>query len=87
MLNSILEIRKWDDEQHRILLQIAEKDYFSVYDSLNDSNAEEILENYLKYRADDGRPEEVKISHDKNKHIVEVDAVVNYLGNEKTKDM
>lgn len=87
MLNSILETRTLEDGLYNITLQISEKEYFSVYDSLNEDYAYELLENYLKYRSDDGRPEDIKLSHNKNQHLVMINADLYYTGNEKTEDM
>lgn len=87
MLNSILETRTLDNGLYNITLRINEDEYFSVYDSLNEEDASELLENYLKYRADDGRPEDIKMKHNKNEHLVTINADLYYTGNEKTEDM
>jgi hypothetical protein len=87
MLNSILETRTAEDGLYNITLRINEDEYFSVYDYLDNEDASELLENYLKYRADDGRPKNIKLKHNKNEHIVTITADLHYLGNEKTEDM
>lgn len=83
MLNSILEIRKSNENKYSITLQMNEADYFSVYDTVQDSDASELIKNYLRYRADDGKPKNIRINHNKNLHIVQIDADMSYQENEE----
>ncbi|HHY83253.1 MAG TPA: hypothetical protein GX505_11365 [Clostridiales bacterium] len=87
MYNSILESRKFENGVYQITLRISEDDYFSVYDALNEKDAAALLENYLKYRADDGRPENISLKYNKNEHMVTIQSDLHYLGNNKTEDM
>ncbi|MGI6705363.1 MAG: hypothetical protein ACOX6S_03530 [Clostridia bacterium] len=84
MLNSIVETRKVYEGLHSLRLQINEKDYFAFYDGLNEEDAEGLIRNYLQYHGDDGRPEDVKIKHNRNTHLVTIHADLYYTGNEKT---
>ncbi len=85
MMNSILETRSSVDiGLSNISLQIKDDEYFSVYEGLQENDAFELLNNYLKYRTDNGKPEDVRIKHDKNQHIIVINAVLHYIGNEKT---
>lgn len=86
MLNSILEKRTVEGERHSITLDIHEKEYFTIYEDIGEDAAREILENYLRYRADDGRPEEIKVKHNKNEHLVSIRADLYYTDNQKTLD-
>lgn len=86
MLNGILETRRVADGLYNITLSINENDYFTFYDGLDEEIATELLEKYLRYRADDGRPENIKVRHNKNEHIVTINADLYYTDNEKTED-
>jgi hypothetical protein len=69
---------------YAVILQIPQDEYFSVYDSINDNAATEIVKNYLYYRGDDGRPEKVKITHNHNDKIVNINLYLYYTGNDHT---
>lgn len=84
MLDSILEHRVFRDGIYDISLIINEKDYFMIYDNISNENAQEIIENYLVHRQDDGRPNNIQIKHNKNHHIVSINARLHYTGNEGT---
>lgn len=84
MLDSILEHRVFRDGIYDISLIINENDYFMIYDNLSNENAQEIIENYLVHRQDDGRPNNIQIKHNKNHHIVSINARLHYTGNEGT---
>ncbi len=84
MLNSILEYRALKDGLYSITLIINEKDYFKVYDDITQENAQEIVDNYLLRRQDDGRPGDVQIRHNKQQRIVSIGTNLHYEGNEKT---
>lgn len=87
MIYSVLETRRVADGLYNITLSINENDYFTFYDGLDEEAASDLLKNYLRYRADDGRPKDIKIRHNKNEHIVTINANLYYTGNEKTDDM
>ena len=87
MYNSILETRSFNDGVCRLTLQINENEYFSVYDSLSEEDASELVNNYLKYRVDDGRPENIELKHDRSNHIVTIETDLYYTDNEKTTEM
>jgi len=84
MLNSIVETRKVNEGLHNLTLQINEKDYFAFYEGLSEEDAEGLIRNYLLYHGDDGRPEDIKIKHNRNAHLVTINAALYYTGNEKT---
>ena len=86
MLNSILETRIRDKDIYRLTLRINEEEYFSIYDSLDEVDAAGLLVNYLKYRSDDGRPEIYRLKHNKNEHMVIIEADLYYADNEKTQE-
>jgi hypothetical protein len=83
MLNSIIETRIIRNGLYNITLEINEKDYFSVYKNLEEGQAYELLEKYLRYRGDDGRPEDIKIKHRKNVHTVIISSDLHYAENPK----
>ncbi len=84
MLNSIVETRKVYEGLHNLTLQINEKDYFAFYNGLNEEDAKGLIRNYLLYHGDDGRPEDIKIKHNRNAHLVTINTDLYYTGNEKT---
>ena len=84
MLNSILERRTLKDGLYGIELTLHENEYFMVYDNISQENAQEIVDNYLVRSQDDGRPDDIQIKHDKNQHIVTIQANLHYTGNDKT---
>jgi len=85
MQNSIVETRTRDESgQYHIVLTVNEKDYEAVYNTVNNDIAREIITMYLENHGDDGRPDNIQIRHNKNMHMVEVMADLNYLGNEHT---
>ncbi|NLI61498.1 MAG: hypothetical protein GX375_08725 [Clostridiales bacterium] len=83
MLDNIYERRTIRDGLYGLSLTIKQDQYFMVYDDISQENAEEVVDNYLINRQDDGRPGDVKIEHDKNQGIVSIQANLHYTGNEK----
>lgn len=69
---------------YAVILQIPEDEYFNVYDSVSDGAASEIVQNYLNYRGDDGRPDRVTISHDSSSRIVNIHLYLYYTDNDHT---
>ncbi|NLN42254.1 MAG: hypothetical protein GX160_09810 [Clostridiales bacterium] len=84
MLDNILDQRILRDGLYDITLTLHEDEYFAAYDHISQENAKEIVKNYLVRRQDDGRPENIKIKHNKNQRIVTIEANLYYTGNEKT---
>lgn len=85
MYNSIREKRIKRQDMYQITLQMPEKDYFNIYDSVNEDAAREILENYLKYHLDDGKVDDIRISLNKNAHAVKINANLHYTDGEYVK--
>lgn len=85
MLNSIHESRLRDGNDFRVKMQIPEKEFFDVYEGVSMEAAEEIIGNHLQYHGDDGMPENVRIKHNKNNHVVNIELDIKYLGNDYTK--
>ncbi len=84
MFNSLRETRKWDRGLIEMILEMRESDYFSIYDNLNPKVAEDIIKQYLRFRGDDGRARNIRISHNTNTHIVSISGDIHYLDNDKT---
>ena len=84
MLNSIVERRTVNDGLYSIVLEISADEYNNVYDQYDDEIASEILNHYLIYRDDDGRPSDIKIQHKGNSDIVRIFANLHYMGNDHT---
>jgi len=84
MLNSIRETRAVKEGLHNIILEIPEEIYSTFYDNISESNAIDIVKQYLNYHQDDAIPKNVKIQHNRNAHTINIYANLHYLGNEKT---
>lgn len=85
MLNSIYEERTRLDNCYHISLTIPRDEYYTVYgDNVNEANANEIVHNYLQYRDDDGEAYDIKIYDHDISNIVEIEARLNYIGNNHT---
>lgn len=84
MFNSICERRMQSKGMYAVILQIPEDEYFTVYDTITDLSAKEIVENYLNYRGDDGRPEKISINHDPTNRLVSINLYLYYTGNDHT---
>ncbi|AGB17782.1 hypothetical protein BFT35_11295 [Thermoanaerobacterium thermosaccharolyticum] len=82
MLNAIRETRSSKDGLHSIKLELPESEY--TFEDFNEDNAKKLLEMYLSYHQDDGRPSDVKIHHNANSHMVSITAHLHYLDNSKT---
>ncbi|SCG83070.1 hypothetical protein DW1_1499 [Proteiniborus sp. DW1] len=85
MLNRIREIRTRDkDGIYTLTLEIPEKEFFLVYNDVDNESANDLLKQYLIFRQDDARLTSVDIKHDKNNHMINVVSELNYLGNDHT---
>lgn len=85
MLNSIREIRTRDKEGiYTLTLEIPEKEFFLVYNDVDEQSANDLLKQYLIYRQDDARLESVEIKHNKNNHMINLVSELNYLDNDHT---
>lgn len=84
MLSSIRDRRIQRDGLYELTLQIPEEDYFLAYDTITENAASEILDNFLSYHQDDGRPGDVEIKHNKNGHVVNITTELHYTGNDHT---
>lgn len=83
MFNESRETRIATNNGYHLTLQIPEDEYFLVYDSVSKNIADEILNHYLKIKQDDGQPKNINIKHNKNAHMVNVEADLNYINNDK----
>ncbi|MDR5657959.1 hypothetical protein RH915_00510 [Serpentinicella sp. ANB-PHB4] len=86
MIDSIFERRIKEPTCYKLSLEIPEKEYYNVYDEVTQDAAKEILNNFLQYHQDDGRPTDIDIKHSKNDHIVQINSKLDYLGNDHTKE-
>ncbi len=85
MLNSIYEQRTRLDNYYHISLIIPREEYIIVYgDNINTKNALDIVKQYLQYKEDDGQPYDVKMYNHKISNMIEIEAKLNYIGNEHT---
>ncbi|MFW6015452.1 MAG: hypothetical protein ACOCRK_03380 [bacterium] len=86
MLNNIYEERqRKEDGSYHMSLSIPRDDYLVVYGSqINDSNANDIVTQYLQYKEDDGRANNVMIFDYTDSDIINIEADINYTGNDHT---
>lgn len=85
LINSISERRIKLKDKYKLYLEVPEKEYLMTYnDDISVKNARDILTQFLKYHQDDGRIECVEIKHDKNNHSINIEADLNYIGNDHT---
>ena len=82
--NNVIERRFVDRGNDNLVLEISADEYKEDYDEINKDYAMNILESYLQFRGDDGRPEDAKIDYDPRNNIVRISAKVNYLDNDHT---
>ena len=85
MLNRIRETRTRDEKGiYTLTLEIPEKEFFLVYNDVDNESANDLLKQYLIFRQDDARLATVDINHDRNNHMINVVSELNYLGNDHT---
>lgn len=85
LINSISERRIKLKDKYKLYLEVPEKEYLMTYNNeISENNARDILTQFLKYHHDDGRIEYVEIKHDKNNHSINIEANLNYIGNDHT---
>lgn len=83
MINSIYEQRKRLKDGYHISLSIPKNEYMNIYgNEINDSVAQDIVHNYLQHRDDDGDPDDIKIYDHCDSNMIEIEARLNYLGND-----
>jgi hypothetical protein len=85
MFNSIFEERQRQEDNYHISLTMPRDQYISIYGKdVNNRNAEDIVNQYLQYKEDDGRPEGVVIYDYPGTGIVNIEADLQYVGNDHT---
>lgn len=84
MLNSMIVARERINGQYSITLEVPGKEYFEIYNDLDQEAAEDILKQYMTYHGDDGRYSDVKISKSMNSDIVSIHAKLDYEDNDHT---
>ncbi|TCK97852.1 hypothetical protein EDC19_0254 [Natranaerovirga hydrolytica] len=85
MLNSIYEQRKRIEDKYYMSLTMPRSEYLLIYgDNINEKNASEIVGQYLDYKEDDGRANNIKIYDYKDSNIINIEADISYLGNDHT---
>lgn len=83
MINSIYEQRKRLAEGYHISLSIPKNEYTTIYGSeINENCAQDIVHNYLQHRDDDGEPKDVRIYDHDDSNLIEIEAILSYLGND-----
>lgn len=84
-MDNIFEQRnKLKDGKYNLSLEVSDSAYFDIYDNADTAAAEDLLRNYLKSNSDDARFENVHINYNRNRHLVNITAELNYYGNVHT---
>lgn len=85
MFTDIKEMRnKREDGTYDLTLEISEREFFKVYNNVSDDIADDLIQQYLVDVQDDGRFENVKIKHNKDRHTVRITSDLHYYGNDHT---
>lgn len=82
--DNFIERRIVNDGLHSLVLEFSADEYMEYYDELSVDYAMNILDSYLEYRGDDGRPSDVEIEYDDEYDIVRIKAKIHYIGNDHT---
>ncbi|WP_051569112.1 hypothetical protein [Alkaliphilus transvaalensis] len=84
MLNSIQDRRVKTDDGYDLYLEVPDQEYLQIYEDVNEEGAQNILNLYLEYYSDDGRPQGIKVNHDEKNHTVNIHTRLSYEGNTHT---
>ncbi|SHG94967.1 hypothetical protein [Tepidibacter thalassicus] len=85
MFTNIKEMRKKRENGiYDLTIEIPEREFFKVYDSVNNNAADDLLRQYLVDVQDDARFDNVKIKHNKNRHTIRLTSELSYYKNEHT---
>ena len=79
-MDNMLDMRKrMDDGTYDLTLLIGDNTYFNFYESINTDAAKDVVRNYLFDNDDDADYKNVTIDHNKNRHIVTINAKLDYI--------
>ena len=82
-MDNMLDMRKrMDDGTYDLTLLIGDNTYFNFYESINTDAAKDVVRNYLFDNDDDADYKNVTIDHNKNRHIVTINAKLDYINGE-----
>lgn len=84
MINGIQERRIKNDAGYYLTLEIPEGEYLDIYEDVSGEAASHIVDVFLNYYQDDGRPQDIEIKHDKLNQKVRINALLTYEGNQHT---
>lgn len=84
-MDNIFEQRnKLEDGNYNLSLKVSDSSYFDIYENIDTEAAKDLLRNYLNSNSDDARFENVNINYNKNEHLVNITAKLNYNNNMHT---
>lgn len=84
-MDNIFEQRnKLEDGNYNLSLKVSDSSYFDIYENIDTEAAKDLLRNYLNSNSDDARFENVNINYNKNEHLVNIKAKLNYNNNMHT---
>lgn len=84
-MDNIFEQRnKLEDGNYNLSLKVSDSAYFDIYENIDTESAKDLLRNYLNSNSDDARFENVNINYNKNEHLVNIKAKLNYNNNMHT---
>ena len=84
MLNNIYEERQRQEDHYHLSLSIPRNEYISIYgEKVTQQDAQDVVEQYLIRKEDDGDPYNVNVFDYPEGNIVNIEVDLNYLGNEQ----
>ena len=84
-MDNMREMRnKLDNGKYNLTLEIAEGEYFGIYDNVDLKSGEDLVRNYLRSNSDDARFNNIEIKYNENRHTVRVTAELDYDNNDHT---
>ena len=84
-MDNMNEMRnKVSDGKYNLTLEVAGPAYFDIYNDVDIKSGEDLVRNYLRSNADDGRFENIEIKYNKSKNTVRITTELNYNNNDHT---
>jgi len=82
--DDIIEKRIVDKGQHIMTLEFSRDEFYQSYDEYSNDIANQIVNNHLNKRGDDGRASNVRIEKANENDTIRIHADIEYEGNDHT---
>jgi len=80
--NIVAQRNRLNDGTYDLSLEVRDSAYFNVYENADKTCGEAFLRDYLSSNADDANCEDIEVRYNKNRHIVNIKAKLNYDNSE-----